>query len=481
MRIDYEAEQVEENDGDGKISGGTDDIGRNGGASLVEKEMESSKTKPPRLGDAIFGVSNVGSGASGGDKNGAAGSAWNPFSTKSAADIRGGNPFSISGPVQASTKISTPAAAAAAAEAKESLSPSSDPKSSTGAKNNPSVKNTSDLSEQFTSAVQISKGHASESTSTPVIIEPALTSSDSPNRATNAKVTPLPQQKELEQHNQPHEPWPPKTALPPSYPKYPLEADYETLDKTPFSSNIKNNKNNSSNPKSSLFSSSSSSTDAMQIDTTTSTTTTATDEKQIFESSLDRTFQRFADRLAQNPEQVLRYEFGGDPLLYAGRDDAVGELFLVRRKKGDKKKTKKKGEKKDVMLSPTTTTMTTTTMKMAKKEKTPTTTMAMRRKSIPACPNCKSQRVFEVQLTPYAIEKLEEEGLYGCGNSSSNKGGGDGATKTALDGMDWGTIIIAVCLADCRPAGVGIGQVAYLQEWAGVQWEELEGEGQSGK
>jgi pre-rRNA-processing protein TSR4 len=42
-----------------------------------------------------------------------------------------------------------------------------------------------------------------------------------------------------------------------------------------------------------------------------------------------------------------------------------------------------------------------------------------------------------------------------------------------LEGMDWGTIILGVCSKDCMPRDTREGQVEYLEEWVGVQWEEL--------
>lgn len=148
-----------------------------------------------------------------------------------------------------------------------------------------------------------------------------------------------------------------------------------------------------------------------------------TNEKTLFESSMDKTFQRFADRLAQNPEQVLRYEFGGHPLLYS-KTDAVGKLLATEQENSNTK----------VKVSSSSSSATPT--------------------NIPRCTNCGASRVFELQLTPHAILELEAEDM-------------------SIDGMDWGTIIIGVCSADCQQGDVPDGAVGYLEEWVGVQWEEL--------
>lgn len=158
----------------------------------------------------------------------------------------------------------------------------------------------------------------------------------------------------------------------------------------------------------------------MDIDGEEGSSSNATaDMKDAFESSMDKTFQKFADRLAQNPEQVLRYEFGGQPLLYS-KVDTVGRL-LEHQVSGQGKVHTASGSKGG---------------------------------RAPRCTSCGSERVFELQLTPHAITELERE-------------------EMGLEGMEWGTAILEVCARDCVPKGVKEGEVAYVEEWCGVQWEEL--------
>lgn len=185
----------------------------------------------------------------------------------------------------------------------------------------------------------------------------------------------------------PPEPWP-TNDLPRPYPvSYLSEAEYETLDPEPLE--VPQN---------------------VQMDLDDSSAPAAGNEKEVFESSMDAVFQKFADRLAQNPDQSIRYEFGGQPLL-SSKKDGVGKVLSAAAASG--------------------------------------------RSGMPGCANCGAGRVFEVQLTPQAITELEEEEL-------------------GLEGMDWGTVIVGVCEADCSARGTGSGEVGYLEEWCGVQWEELE-------
>lgn len=200
----------------------------------------------------------------------------------------------------------------------------------------------------------------------------------------------------------PAEPWPAQNSFPTPYPTYYLDADYETLDSTP-----------SSIPSQARVD--------MDIDGGEASSSGGADTKEVFESSMDKTFQKFADRVGQNPEQVLRYEFGSQPLLYS-KDDRVGKMLSAHAddEGGGRVRVVSNGAKKSGM---------------------------------PRCGNCGAERVFEVQLTPHAITELEAEEL-------------------GLEGMEWGTAILGVCAKDCVAKGVREGEVGYVEEWVGVQWEE---------
>ncbi|MCJ1398664.1 hypothetical protein MMC11_001865 [Xylographa trunciseda] len=207
----------------------------------------------------------------------------------------------------------------------------------------------------------------------------------------------------------PPEPWPSGTDLPQPYPSYHLDADYETLDQV------------SEQPVHP--------TTMMDLDEpTSSSSASAKEDTETFESTIDKTFQRFADRLAQNPQQVLRYEFRGFPLLYS-KTDAVGKLlaphqphFTGHDKNGGNHK-------------------------VAVAQRAGSAAIG-----IPPCQNCGAGRVFELQLTPQTIAELEVD-------------------EVGLEGMEWGNVILGVCSADC---GGEVGVVGYVEEWVGVQWEERE-------
>lgn len=202
----------------------------------------------------------------------------------------------------------------------------------------------------------------------------------------------------------PPEPWPPESSQPKPYPiAYLSEAEYETLDPTPPPV-----------PQA---------TAKLDLDSDAGGGGGGggggKEDKEVFESTMDAAFQRFADRLAQNPEQCIRYEFAGTPLLYS-KTDAVGRA-------------------------------------LAPSQSDPASGAAAKGAGmgtgVPRCASCGGPRAFEVQLCPHAITELEADDL-------------------SLEGMDWGTIVVGVCARDCQERGVDEGRVGYLEEWAGVQWEE---------
>ncbi|KAF1993282.1 hypothetical protein P154DRAFT_450626 [Amniculicola lignicola CBS 123094] len=195
----------------------------------------------------------------------------------------------------------------------------------------------------------------------------------------------------------PYEPWPSASEFPPPYPELFLDAEYETLD-TPSTPEILAN---------------------TRVDMDIEGSSSGKEDKDVYESTIDKTFQKFADRVGENAEQVLRYEFKGKPLLYSD-NDAVGKLLAPHSDSNNAKVTVSRSGGN----------------------------------GIPRCQHCGADRVFEVQLTPHAITELEVD-------------------EMSIEGMEWGTIILGVCARDCKPSDVVEGEVGYLEEWVGVQWEEM--------
>lgn len=214
---------------------------------------------------------------------------------------------------------------------------------------------------------------------------------------------PVASTKQTPESSESQTPWPAQSDFPPPYQNFYLDAEYETLSR-PSTPTIPENVT----------------MEPMDEDGTGGSNST-TDLKDTFESELDKAFMKFSTRLAHNPEQILRYEYRGTPLLYSYADQVGKRLH---------------------QLPEHTAGRVTTTGGGG---------------SMPRCEYCGSERVFELQLVPHAISVLEE------GREGVGLGEGDA-------GMEWGTIILGVCGKDCAPEKVG--QVGWREEWAGVQWEE---------
>lgn len=125
----------------------------------------------------------------------------------------------------------------------------------------------------------------------------------------------------------------------------------------------------------------------------------------------DKVFEHFSTTVLHNASQVLRYDIGGKPLLYNGKD----QIF------------------KDFSTEPF---------------------------NIPRPGyNPSSTRQFELQLMPKAILDLEVV---------------DNANMAAiLNGMAWGTLIVCTDTEDYIPEEYyDENHVGYVEEYCGVQWEE---------
>ncbi|KAJ9611404.1 hypothetical protein H2200_004588 [Cladophialophora chaetospira] len=187
---------------------------------------------------------------------------------------------------------------------------------------------------------------------------------------------------------EPQEPWPSLSEFPPPFTSLFLDAYPEELEKEQPKLAPKNGEPSQT-----------------RYDTEDSGGTSSKDD---YDMTMDKTFQKFSDRMSQNPDQVLRYEFKGEPLLYSGSDDVASRFVVPHGKAGAPR-------------------------------------------GMPRCDDCGSQRVFELQLVPgliYALEKDEDLSLE--------------------DGMEWGTIIVGTCANNCGESGA----VSFKEEWLGVQWEE---------
>lgn len=148
-------------------------------------------------------------------------------------------------------------------------------------------------------------------------------------------------------------------------------------------------------------------------DGSSSTTTTANNpaNQKIASMLDDKHFEAFTNTVKHNSGQVLRYNLGGRPLLYSGRDEIANQFVPE--------------------------------LNLAAPSYNPT-----------------SSRQFELQLMPKTIIDLEQMGP-------------NATVADILNGMSWGTIIVCTDVEDSvSDDALDERHVAYIQEYCGVQWEE---------
>lgn len=125
----------------------------------------------------------------------------------------------------------------------------------------------------------------------------------------------------------------------------------------------------------------------------------------------DKVFENFSNTVQHNASQILRYDLGGRPLLYNGKDEICKKF-----------------------------------------SKTPFNI------SNPGY-NPSSSRQFELQLMPKAILDLERSD--------------DANINDILNGIEWGTVIVCTDVEDYIPEEYyDENHAAYVEEYCAVQWEE---------
>ncbi|KAI9284782.1 programmed cell death protein 2 [Umbelopsis sp. AD052] len=152
-------------------------------------------------------------------------------------------------------------------------------------------------------------------------------------------------------------------------------------------------------------------------------------EKQDVPRGFDKAFKKFTERVGAWPEQCVRYEFGGSPLLFSNSDQAAKSLIVS------------SSDGYGVYSN----------------------------SQLPVCPHCGSKRTFEFQLMPHMLSLLsvtehamiEEQTLDKTGKDQWNVG------------MEFGTVMIFVCENDCNGStSTDVeDQVTYFEEHVIAQFE----------
>ncbi|KAI1319158.1 hypothetical protein EDD11_004801 [Mortierella claussenii] len=177
---------------------------------------------------------------------------------------------------------------------------------------------------------------------------------------------------------------------------------------------------------------------------TTATWSGETYEKAALPKGVDKAFQKFTERVQAWPDQCVRYDFPGSPLLFSYSDRTAQTL-----------------------LPPHTTVHSKHTRPSPHR--------------IPRCPDCKGPRGFEFQLMPNLLSLLDVTSPRYLSEEERKSVKERKGAQVFDTGMEWGTILVYSCAEDCfgrNKAGVaaegshGQHKVKYFEEVALVQFEE---------
>ncbi|TBU60893.1 programmed cell death protein 2 [Dichomitus squalens] len=171
-----------------------------------------------------------------------------------------------------------------------------------------------------------------------------------------------------------------------------------------------------------------------------------------YENSMevDHAFERFSKRVSYEGEQCLRYELKGTPLPYAS--DKVFDMLFP--------------------LPPAPPLPVTKASFMV----TPPRKRTYTPESLPACPHCKSRRVFECQLMPNLINVLRSGPNDAQATMTDEERRAEvlkvlkGQDAYGRREMEWGTCMIFSCEKDC--AVHEVAGTTWREEYVLVQWDE---------
>ncbi|KAJ1859356.1 hypothetical protein GGH12_000129 [Coemansia sp. RSA 1822] len=152
-------------------------------------------------------------------------------------------------------------------------------------------------------------------------------------------------------------------------------------------------------------------------------------ERAVLPKGTDAAFSRFTYIVEKNPEQVMRYQFGGRPLLYTTQDDTARVLGA-----GTDTANDDDDDDDDAMCADEYLTS-----------------------KLSPCPHCGGQRVFECQLMPALLTVLELPVHTAAATVSTKERLAGSELMRAFDmGLEFGTMLVYVCAADCHGGQIGV-------------------------
>ncbi|KAJ2888998.1 hypothetical protein FB639_000223 [Coemansia asiatica] len=185
-------------------------------------------------------------------------------------------------------------------------------------------------------------------------------------------------------------------------------------------------------------------------------------ERSTRPKGTDEGFERFARVVSQNPEQVVRYQFGGEPLLFTMQDSAAQRLGIRKNaaeESDDSEDDDDEEEEND--------DNDYNGKNAGIKRKSILQRHGYSTRGLPRCEHCNGARVFECQLMPALLtvlplaENVKTLSKYSTSSSNTSKGAqerlvGSQLLQTVDLGLEFGTMMIFVCENDCHGGKTGI-------------------------
>ncbi|KAJ2717305.1 hypothetical protein H4R19_000057 [Coemansia spiralis] len=186
-------------------------------------------------------------------------------------------------------------------------------------------------------------------------------------------------------------------------------------------------------------------------------------ERDALPKGTDAAFARFSRVVSRNPEQVLRYQFGGAPLLYTAQDETARLLLRPQSRACPSGGDSDSDSDADGDCSSRRQGYSTD--------------------QVPRCPRCGARRVFECQIMPalLSVLPLSSYARQTAGHSADLRAAaaqglaGSQLLRSVDLGAEFGTVLVFVCEADCHggppAASHRVTGAAYYDELVLVQQE----------
>ncbi|OMH85790.1 Programmed cell death protein 2-like [Zancudomyces culisetae] len=165
---------------------------------------------------------------------------------------------------------------------------------------------------------------------------------------------------------------------------------------------------------------------------------------------MDEAMVKFMSIFGKNPEQVVRYQFGGVPLFYTLKDKTAKTLIT--------ETVENVTQRSNLPGNTLTEVEEQSTVYSDEDSDEDIKINSYSTKKLPKCPLCKGPRTFELQVMPSLISVLKLDGL-SMPDAPKNPKAEHGMKNTVFHssgiGMEFGTILVFSCQRNCHNGKYG--------------------------